>query len=59
VTCLDVTPGGLAVSADTRDNLLIWQSNNGEVRVRFKFIHVSDIVLLHGSHTYLAFNLFL
>lgn len=33
MTSLDVTPGGLGVSADSEGKLKIWQTDNGEVRV--------------------------
>jgi len=33
ITCLDVTPGGLAASCDTDGHLLVWTTDKGEVRV--------------------------
>ena len=40
VTCLDVTPGGLAASCDTDGHLVVWTTDNGELRVRLSVIHV-------------------
>jgi len=39
VACLDVTPGGLATSCDTDGHLLVWTTENGEVRV----CHLNDL----------------
>ncbi|CAH1798864.1 unnamed protein product [Owenia fusiformis] len=39
---LDVTEGGLAVSSDTAGKLLLWQTNNGEIR-RELIGHVGDV----------------
>jgi len=47
VTCLDVTPGGLAASCDTDGHLLVWTTENGEVRVCMcDVVFVFDLLLI-------------
>ncbi|XP_064628952.1 proteasomal ATPase-associated factor 1-like [Lineus longissimus] len=42
VACLDVTPGGLAVSCDTDGKLILWETENGEIRRDLKG-HLGDV----------------
>jgi len=52
VTCLDVTPGGLATSCDTDGHLLVWTTNNGEVRVRHSLLisrYTADFIIIHSN----------
>jgi len=44
VTCVDVTAGGLAVSCDTDGHLLVWTTDNGEVRVCHCHSVISSVV---------------
>ncbi|XP_071113260.1 proteasomal ATPase-associated factor 1-like [Haliotis cracherodii] len=42
VPCIDVTAGGLGVSCDSENKLLVWQTSDGEVRRRLEG-HMGDV----------------
>ncbi|XP_060080166.1 proteasomal ATPase-associated factor 1-like [Ylistrum balloti] len=42
ISCVDTTPGGLGVSADSLGRLRIWQTSNGEIRRELEG-HLGDV----------------
>jgi len=56
VACLDVTSGGLAVSSDTDGHLLLWTTDNGEVRVCFFILMAYTLCIKKNSKNCFCHN---